>query len=255
MDGWFSSNFTQHYQPIVALDTLEAAQFEALLRPVRPMHGLDEVIARMELSGEIQALDLWSLKTAIAKLEATSLAAKVAVNVSARSVSDPAFAARAEAILEQMADGVMIRFEITETQQISSMSAARDFCSMARAHGCLVGLDDFGAGHALFSTAESLHLDYLKLSSKLTTKIGISFDAEAVMLAVVAATKARGMLLVGEHIETITQLEWMRHAGVDYGQGWLFSKALPEIQVGRKFNREVGQENELMATTTPLVQA
>jgi sensor c-di-GMP phosphodiesterase-like protein len=36
--------------------------------------------------------------------------------------------------------------------------------------------------------------------------------------------------MVAEGIETEGQLEWLRRHGVQYGQGWLYSKALPKFE-------------------------
>jgi EAL domain-containing protein (putative c-di-GMP-specific phosphodiesterase class I) len=42
-----------------------------------------------------------------------------------------------------------------------------------------------------------------------------------------------GMLVVAEGIETPEQLDLLKQAGCDYGQGYLFSKAVPEQTINR----------------------
>lgn len=234
-----SMDFTQHYQPIVDLRTLQAVQYEALLRSRLPSGPAAHVaIAAFEDSGDIQLLDAWSLVNAIRASDEHG--ALVAVNVSAVSLCSPGFHARIDKILGA-AGRPKISFEITETRPISSMSLASNFVAMVRDHGCLIGLDDFGDGAALFSTVETLGLDFLKLSSRLTKKIGVSEDIEDVIHHAVAICKARGMSVVGEHVETLSQMDWLRNIGVDQGQGWFFSKAKAEIDAGRCYRAEVDQ--------------
>ncbi len=96
-----------------------------------------------------------------------------------------------------------------------------------RALGCPLLIDDFGTGYSSLSYLYQLPVDALKLDRAFV------IDAEdepraAVVIGVIAELAAQlGMYSVIEGIESQSQLEICRQRGVDYGQGYLFSKPLP----------------------------
>lgn len=228
----FGESLVQHYQPIVGLHDLKATRFEALVRSADGSVSTPDLIADLESSGRIQLLDAWSLVSAIKA--SRSSGALISVNVSAQSICSSSFLGRVEIILKA-ARGAAIAFELTETQPVADMPSAKRFVDMAHANGCRIGLDDFGDGYSSLAAVEILNLDFLKLSSQLTIEIGHGGGAEEDIHYAVAIAKSRGMTVVGEHIETISQMDWLRDVGVDLGQGWLFSKAMPGIEMGRSY--------------------
>lgn len=235
----FSKKFTQHYQPIVDMKTLELVRYEALLRPLGFSKDTETLIRHMEKSGEIRELDLWSIKMALANLEANDKAPSVAINLSASSLCDPLFHQEVEWLLINKSETSSIGFEITESQPITDMTMARRFVAMSKRFGCSVGLDDFGTGYARFRVAEQLQLDYLKLSSRLTTMIGTSPQARALIEKTVGMSKQYGMSVVAEHIDNTLQYAWLRDCNVDLGQGWLFAKAERDLHPHKNYKREL----------------
>lgn len=229
------AKLVQHYQPVVGLRDLRATRFEALVRSADGSVGAHHLISEFEANGGIQILDAWSLVTAIRASRASG--ALIGVNVSADSMCSKSFAGRVDTILKA-SSGASIALELTETRPLTDMAVARSFVAMVHDHGVRVGLDDFGDGYSELGTVEALGLDFLKLSSKLTMGIGAGGDAEEAIHYAVAVAKARGMTVVGEHIETVHQLAWLRDVGVDLGQGWLFAKASPVIEMGRSYEAE-----------------
>lgn len=225
----FDKRFTVHFQPIVDMKTLKLVRYEALSRPLGFVQDTETLIHQMERTGEIRLFDQWVADTVIKTLAQLQDGPEVAINLSAKSLCDPLFHDELEWILSRKPDHVKIEFEITESEPIRDMSMARAFVKRLKAHGCKVGLDDFGTGHARFRVVEDLNLDYMKLSANLTTLVDTSRAAQNVIIKAVAACKARGISVVAEHIDKPKQYAWLRDIGIDHGQGWLFSKAGKEL--------------------------
>jgi EAL domain-containing protein (putative c-di-GMP-specific phosphodiesterase class I) len=236
----FSKRFSMQFQPIVDMKTLQLTRYEALMRPLGFTEDTQALVNRMEKSGEISEFDQWVLETVINTLSQITDGPEVAVNVSAKSLCDPLFHEETNWILSRKPDDVKIEFEITESEPIRDMRLARAFVDLVKSHGCRVGQDDFGTGHAKFSVVQALNLDYLKLSAQLTTAIQTSASAQRLIKTAVNACHARGMKVVAEHIDNPMQYAWLRDVGADHGQGWLFSKA------GKELRKEVCYKDTLM---------
>jgi EAL domain-containing protein (putative c-di-GMP-specific phosphodiesterase class I) len=235
----FDKKFTQHYQPIIDMHSLELVRYEALLRPLGFATDTESLVRQMERAGEIRELDLWSIKSALASIEGKKNFPCVAINLSAKSLCDPIFGEEVEWLLMEKGSLANIGFEITESEPITDFKMARRFVSMAQGLRCSVGLDDFGTGHARFRVAEHLELDYIKLSARLTTMITSSSQARALIEKTVKMSRLANMQVVGEHIDNPLQYAWLRNSGVDLGQGWLFSKAASDLYASRNFKKEL----------------
>lgn len=241
----FEKRFTVHFQPIVDMKTLKLVRYEALSRPLGFVQDTETLIRQMERTGEIRLFDQWVADTVIKALSQLSQGPEVAINLSAKSLCDPLFHDEMEWILDRKPGHVKIEFEITESEAIRDMSMARSFVKRLKGYGCKVGLDDFGTGHARFRVVEDLHLDYMKLSSHLTTLIQTSRAAQQVVIKAVAACKARGISVVAEHIDNPNQYAWLRDIGIDHGQGWLFSKAGKELLTQASYKAQLEKAIEV----------
>jgi PAS domain S-box-containing protein len=161
-----------HGQPIVNLATMQTEQAELLVRMLKTQVG-DELLSpaaflpAAERFGLIGLIDDWVLD------RATTLAAagqRVEVNLSAKTISDPAQVDRIErTILASGAPPQNLIFEITETAAADNLDAAQQFAVRLRATGCAFALDDFGVGHGAFTYLKHLPVDYLKICSSSKT--------------------------------------------------------------------------------------
>lgn len=235
----FGKKFAQHYQPIVDMQSLELVRYEALLRPLGFAKDTEALVRQMEKAGEIRELDLWSIKTALTRLENQEGNPTVAINLSAKSLCDPLFHEEVEWLLMGKPENTHIGFEITESEPITDLRMAKRFVAMAQSINCSVGLDDFGVGNARFRIAEQLELNYIKLAARLTTMIDSSTQARSMIEKAVKMTDLYGMQIVAEHIDKPMQYAWLRDTGVTLGQGWMFDKATSQLQANRNFRPEL----------------
>ena len=116
---------------------------------------------------------------------------RVAINLSALSVTDPAMLAHVERCLSREgADPSRLVIEITETAAISDMGRARAFCQGLAALGCEVALDDFGAGYGSFHYLTQLPFDYLKIDGSFVRGLTGSRNDQLVVQALVGSPAA-----------------------------------------------------------------
>jgi len=234
-----AGEFTMHYQPIVDLATGRTIGVEALARWERPGVGLvppGEFLPLIQRSGfaiefgfetflEVMATWQRTLRTAV--LEVAGSDGYVSVNVDATQLADAGFEAFVTAALARYSmhpDELVL--ELTEHAAVDVSHAP--MLERLRAKGVRIAIDDFGSGYSSLGQSTRLPVDILKLDrSFVMSLVGSEHDARLfVDLAQMAATL--GMHLIAEGIETAEVAELLRSAGIGLGQGFLYSRALPE---------------------------
>ncbi len=117
-----------------------------------------------------------------------------------------------------------------------------------RKHGFSLSIDDFGKGYSNLAYLRDIDIDSIKIDKSFIMQIDESPVNRAIVEASQLIAKAANCELIAEGIETIQHLHILREIGVLYGQGFLFSKAVPlddfillankDVTVGTSFARE-----------------
>ncbi|CDG83227.1 EAL domain protein [Janthinobacterium agaricidamnosum NBRC 102515 = DSM 9628] len=228
--------FVVHYQPIVALKTGVCIGAEALVRWRRPDGAMvrpDLFIPLAEDSGLILPITDQVVAAVIHELKDMLLADRnvhIAVNLCASDIES----GRILPVLQRELAGTGI-----ETQQIwleatergfLRADAARATLQRARDLGHAVAIDDFGTGYSSLSNLQSLPLDALKIDKSFVDTVGTDAATSSVTPHIIDIAKTLGLQIVAEGIETQAQADYLLARGVEFGQGWLYAKALPADQ-------------------------
>ena len=233
--------FRLYYQPIVDLQTLKPAGAEALLRIQCPNEGLlppAEIIRTAEETGMIAQVGEWVVEEGCATGQNWLNAGwpeYLSINLSPKQF-DPMFMASLILKLQRIGDvASKLVFEITESTLMDNPECVADFFAEIRATGARIAIDDFGTGYSSLNFIGRFPVDFVKLDRSFVRHIGDSENATAQRnLALIKATATLchelGIAVVAEGIETAVELEKLRSIGINYGQGYLFSPALPETQ-------------------------
>ena len=119
--------------------------------------------------------------------------------------------------------------ELTERQALTDLGRAA--IGTARSLGIAVALDDFGTGHSGLSQFVGLDLDILKIDRSLLMPILENRTAARMLRGIVGLAAALRLRTVAEGVETWEHAFFLRAAGVDYGQGYFWSKAVPGAEI------------------------
>jgi diguanylate cyclase (GGDEF)-like protein/PAS domain S-box-containing protein len=228
--------FELHAQPFVALGGSDdpVPAFELLIRmrsdsgELIPPATFLPIAERFDL---VQAIDRWVVERAVALVRREherGTPVTLSVNLSGRTMGDPEFAGWLEALLlaAPVPPGRLI-VEITETAAIVNLERARALAATLRRLGCLLALDDFGAGFASFSYLKHLSFDLLKIDGEFVRGLRDNPTDRLVVEAVVAIARGLGTPSLAEFVADSDTLEAVRDLGVDYAQGFHLGRPAP----------------------------
>ena len=226
-----------HYQPIVRLADGSTVAVEALARWTDPSRGPvppDVFVAIAERTGLVADLDDRVLDRACRDLvglrASTGSGLAVHVNVSATRLGDPRLERAVRASLKRHGlPGSALVLEITETSRVPDTAAAAGVLQRLRRIGVRVAVDDFGTGYGTLAHLHLLPVDIVKLDRTLTTPD--PEQAERLRRSVVTISRALGMLVVAEGVETAQQAAGLARLGCDLGQGWLYGRPVPAAEL------------------------
>ena len=113
--------------------------------------------------------------------------------------------------------------EILESQ-VSDRAYLVSFIRNLKKLGCLIAIDDFGAGHSNFDRVWELEPDIVKVDRSLIVRAAISAKVKRVLSSIVSMIHGSGSLVILEGIETREQALLSMEVGADMVQGFYFSK-------------------------------
>ncbi len=120
-----------------------------------------------------------------------------------------------------------INLEITESGAIKHRTVLLENMEKLRDFGCSFSLDDFGTGESNLDYIVNMPVDIVKFDRSMTVAFFTNDRARVMLEAVITMIKRMGLKIVAEGVEEKEQLDVLSELGVDYIQGFYFSKPLP----------------------------
>lgn len=121
----------------------------------------------------------------------------------------------------------MINLEITETASINAKAILEENMRKLIRYGFTFSLDDFGKGESNLMYVVEMPVSIVKLDYDMSKAYFNSKKAKHVVKAVVSMAHDMDMKLVAEGIETEAEVEDICKEGIDYVQGYYYSRPLP----------------------------
>ncbi|SDO18093.1 diguanylate cyclase (GGDEF) domain-containing protein [Pseudomonas arsenicoxydans] len=232
--------FVLHYQPKLDLGTGQVVGAEALIRWLKPGHGLvypSDFIGVAEDSGLIVPLSKWVLAQACRQACAWQAAGLpklcMSVNVSAIDFRQRGFVEGIEQVLEQTGlDPSLLELEITEGVLMQNVDATVSALNRLKALGVRLAIDDFGTGYSSLSYLRRFPINVLKIDQSFIRGLTRDSSDAALVSAIISLGKSLKLTVIAEGVETLEQLDFLKAHQCEEGQGYYFSKAVePEAFV------------------------
>ncbi len=228
--------FRVYYQPVISLVTGNITGFEALIRWQHPERGLvypGEFLGAARESGLIVPMGLWVLNEACRQLRYWQIefpqhtALRMSVNLSTEQFLQPDLIPHIDRILDSNElDGSCLSLEMSEKSLMADPAAATGILLQLQSRRISVCLDGFGMDYASLKNLHRFPVNALDIDRTLINQI--NHDPEALKLIKTIAMLAHELdiRVTAEGIETDAQLQQLKAIGVQYGQGYLFSRAV-----------------------------
>src|SRR5579862_7253413 len=143
------------------------------------------------------------------------------VNVSALQLTDPGFAETVRRVVERTGvPAECVCLEITESALADDEPAAAALRSL-KGVGVQTSVDDFGTEYSSLSRLHLFPIDFLKIDKSFVAGLVDRPVDAAIVDALLGLAGSLGILAVAEVVEV---------AGCDLGQGFYWSKPLPEVE-------------------------
>jgi two-component system CheB/CheR fusion protein len=152
---------------------------------------------------------------------------RISVNVSPHQLRDCGFAERISAMLSDAQfppDTICI--ELTESALMERVDMVKDMLLHFDELGTRISIDDFGTGYSSLAYLKKLPIHELKIDRSFVDGIALEKDDRSIATAIIEMSKALGMRVVAEGVETEAQLKVLAEQGCDIAQGFLFYRPL-----------------------------
>ena len=226
-----------HYQPLIELETGGVVGVEALVRwndPARGMVPPKEFIPLAERTGVIGPLSDWVIEEACrqgAEWRAQGLDLYVSVNMPPALWQPTAMRHVLKTIEHFGLHAGRLMIEITESAIGEDGGRIEPILNELHERGLRLAIDDFGTGHSSLSRLSQMMVTTLKIDRSFVHDLPTDRSAVVLVSAIIQLARNLGLQPLAEGIETEEQRAFLLAEGCVFGQGFLFSPAVPAPEV------------------------
>lgn len=226
--------FTMFLHPQVSAATSHIMGAEALARWIKPGKGVvppSQFIPLLEKVGLIHKLDqyIWELAAKkLAEWKACDNDMYISINISVKDFYYSDVYKILTGLVEKYGISPQkLNIEITETVLMQNNDIHRDILQKLHDYGFTIEMDDFGSGYSSLNTLKNLEMNILKIDMDFLKDWDYSKKNKDIISSIISMSKALGMTVVSEGVETKEQAEFLKESGCDIFQGFYFSKPIP----------------------------
>jgi len=237
-------HFELYYQPKIDVKSGRVVSAEALGRwhNKERSHVPPNIFIRvLEQNNLIDEYTYWAISTALEqakkwqwlqgnnrKGEMSNI--RVAVNLSPQTLMHPEFRENIDRIINQVSDGELLIFEITENLFLSEFDRLANALQYVCSLGVRLSIDDYGTGYSSLSRLRRLPVSELKIDQTFIKEMVGNKDDQAIVHSTIELAHNLGLTVVAEGVENSAEYDLLKHLGCDIIQGFLICKPLATEQ-------------------------
>lgn len=224
------------FQPVIDIEQNRVVKLEALVRWQWDGNWVspDTFIPIAEKNGLIVPLGDFVLRQSCRQILALKTLGydDIVINVNRSIFEFPADDLAENPWLQTIeAEGVsptQITFELTESVLAPEHGNHLNCLNQLQNAGCKVALDDFGTGYSSLSYLRRFPVNYLKIDKSFIKDMTQNNDDKILISSIIQMTKALGINVVAEGVESAEHVELLNSLGCNLIQGFYFAKPMPE---------------------------
>lgn len=223
--------FAMYLQPQVSSRDGKVAGAEALVRWISPDKGVlypKNFVPILENAGLLYKLDLFIWEEAAKKLsewKKRGIDMHIAVNISAKDFYHLDLYEIFTGLVEKYGiEAEKLKLEITETVFMHDIKLHTQVLSKLQDYGFFIEMDDFGSGYSSLNMLKNLTVDILKIDMFFLSQPKNSEKSKLILNRIIKMAKKLGLVVISEGVENKENADFLKKAGCDFFQGYLFSK-------------------------------
>ncbi|MGL5757258.1 EAL domain-containing protein [Plesiomonas sp.] len=251
------NEFTIKYQPIIQSNNLHCVGAEVLVRwqSANTVIPPDVFIPLIEEVGLIVPFTHYLMDQVTEELLLNQLLPtgfRISLNIGAEHLEDDRLLRDLIKLKSAIPSNLKLVVELTERTPVD-VPAHLSQLSQIQDHNIAIAIDDFGSGHSSLSYLERMQPDYIKIDKDFIATIGTDAITSVVLDSMLALGKRLNIAIVAEGVETEEQINYLIDHGVQFLQGFYFSKPISIIELQDWLNiNTVPLYTQKIKTTSPI---
>lgn len=221
------------YQPKLDLASRRIVGAEALARWTHPEKGpiaASEFVAAAEQHNRIGKLTDFVLEKAVAaaaQINKRGVDFDMAVNLSARLLTDKGFTLRLSALLARHSLAPQhLMLELTETAALTGSGEGLDMITRLRELGVNIAIDDYGTGLSTLDYLKKIPADEIKIDQSFVKGIVDNRSDRLMVQSTIGLAHSLGRKVVAEGVEHRDILDLLIEMGCDIAQGFAVGRPM-----------------------------
>jgi len=227
-------DFTMAFQPIVNCQTNQIFGYEALVRGLNNESAYS-IISKVNDDNRYLFDQLCRVK-AIALAAKLNLQSMLSINFLPKAIYQPERCIRTtfEAAKTYNFPTSKIMFEFTEVEKFDDVSVVKRIVEYYEKLGFKTAIDDFGSGYAGLGLLADFQTSIIKFDMELIRNISQDKPRQYIIKNCLNLFADLNVTPLAEGVETMEEMLWLKDAGIELMQGYLFAKpgfeCLPEVK-------------------------